>query len=147
MKITMAAEYAVRCVLYLAQKGRGVLTSRQEIADNADIPGKFLAKIAQDLAKSDIIEIKQGAKGGYSLLRHPRDLNMLTVVEAIIGTITLNECTTRPGVCRLSATCSANQVWQQARQQVRETLRQANFADLLDKGACCTPSLPTSTIA
>ena len=150
MKITMAAEYAVRCVLYLTRQGRDVLVSRQEIATQAKIPDSFLAKIAQDLAKADIITIKQGAKGGYSLHRDPGDVTMLTVVEAIIGEISLNECTTRPQVCPASLDCSANLVWQRARAQVRETLREATFASLARTGSCCilpAPPKPQPEIA
>ena len=138
----MAAEYAVRCVLYLTDKGQGVLTSRQEIAHNTYIPSKFLAKIAQELARAGIIEIRQGSKGGYSLKQNPVELNMLTVVETMIGEISLNECTTNPASCQASSGCSANTVWTEARNQVRETLRKANFADLSKKGSCC-PTLKT----
>ena len=138
MKITMAAEYAVRCVLYLSRKGKGQLTSKREIAANTDTPEHFLAKIAQDLSRFDIIEIKQGSKGGYSLRNEPKNVTMLDVVEAIIGEITLNECTTRPDVCKSSQNCSASLVWQQARDQVRETLRNADFESLVKEGSCCT---------
>jgi len=137
MKITMAAEYAVRCVLYLARQGRGVLVSRQEISTRAKIPDSFLAKIAQDLAKAGIITIKQGAKGGYSLHTDPEEVSMLTVVEAIIGEISLNECTTKPQACPASLDCSANLVWQRAREQVRAVLREATFASLVRAGSCC----------
>ncbi len=137
MKITMAAEYAVRCVLYLSRRGRDVLVSRQEVASQAKIPDSFLAKIAQDLAKAGIITIRQGAKGGYSLHRDPAAVTMLDVVEAIIGEITLNECTTRPEACPSSLGCSANLVWQQARDQLRETLAAANFTALTRAGSCC----------
>lgn len=136
MKITMAAEYAVRCVLYLAKQGQDALVSRQAIATNANIPDPFLAKIAQDLAKAGIITIKQGAKGGYSLQRSPADITMLAVVEAIIGEITLNECATKPSSCSASRNCAANVVWIQAREQLRQTLQEANFALLAQDGAC-----------
>jgi len=143
MKITMAAEYAVRCILYLTRQGQDVLVSRQEIADRTRTPGNFLAKIAQDLAKAGIITIKQGAKGGFCLHRDPNEVTMLAVVEAIIGEISLNECTVRPASCPASLDCSANLVWQRARQQVRETLRQATFADLARLGSCVPlPSIP-----
>ena len=141
MKITMAAEYAVRCVLYLTNRGQGVLTGRQEIAEYAGIPGKFLAKIAQDLAKAGIIEIKQGARGGYLLRQDPAELTMLTVVETIIGEITLNECTVKPADCPASPRCSANRVWSRAREQVRQTLREATFAELNRSGSCCIDPL------
>jgi len=150
MKITMAAEYAVRCVLYLTRKGRDVLVSRQEVASQAKIPDSFLAKIAQDLAKAGIITIKQGAKGGYSLHSDPETVTMLDVVETIIGEISLNECTTRPQACPASLDCSAHLVWQRARHQVRETLREANFAALARAGSCCLlpdpPKPPLETV-
>jgi len=136
MKITMAAEYAVRCVLYLAKQGQGALVNRQEIANHANIPDTFLAKIAQDLAKAGIISIKQGARGGYTLQRPPAEVTMLEVVEAIIGEISLNECTTKASFCAASPYCSANVVWIQARDQLRKTLREANFAILAQGGAC-----------
>ena len=144
MKITMAAEYAVRCVLYLTRRGRDVLVSRQEVATQAKIPDSFLAKIAQDLAKAGIITIKQGSKGGYSLHSDPETVTMLAVVEAIIGEISLNECTTRPQVCPASHDCSASLVWQHARNQVRETLRQATFASLARAGSCCILPAPST---
>lgn len=142
MKITMAAEYAVRCVLYLAKQGKDILVSRQEIASRARIPDSFLAKIAQDLARADIITIRQGAKGGYTLHRDPEEVTMLAVVEAIIGEITLNECTTKPQHCPASHNCAANWVWQHAREQVRDTLRAATFASLVRAGSCCLPPIP-----
>ena len=138
----MAAEYAVRCILYLSRKGKGHLVSKKEIAERTNIPANFLAKIAQELAKAGIIEIKQGARGGFSLRHDPKHITMLAVVETIIGEISLNECTTRPEVCSLSQGCSANMVWQEAKDQVRETLRKADFASLLKKGSCCTPPQP-----
>lgn len=138
MKITMAAEYAIRCILYLSKKGQGVLTSRQEIAENANIPDKFLAKIAQDLARKKIISIKQGAKGGYQLRQNPEEISMLRVVEVIIGEISLNDCTTSPEICPASIDCSANMVWNKARDLVRQTLRDATFDKLAKQGSCCT---------
>lgn len=87
MRLTRAAEYAVRCLVYLSGKGRGVLTSRQEIADSADIPTHFLAKIAQDLTRARFIEIRQGAGGGFVLAKNPADITLLEVIEIMIGEI------------------------------------------------------------
>ena len=91
MRLTRAAEYAIRCMIYLSRQGQGVLTSRQEIAAQADIPPNFLAKIAQDLAKTGLIEIRQGARGGLVLNRHPAAISLLEVVEIMIGEIYLSQ--------------------------------------------------------
>lgn len=142
MKLTRAGEYAVRCTLYLARKGKGVLVSRQEIADRADIPSHFLAKIAQQLARAGIIEIRQGSKGGYLLLKNPVNLTLLEVVEAIIGEIFLNQCLSNPESCRASMSCSVNRVWKTASNQLRSTLNIVTFASLLQNDSCCVPLLP-----
>lgn len=139
MRLTRAAEYAIRCVLYLSRQGRGVLISRQEIARQADIPAHFLAKIAQDLAKAGLIEIRQGARGGFVLGRNPAAISLLEVVETMIGEIQLNDCIGRPEGCKASYHCTVHRVWQEARDQLRATLRQVSFEQLLI-GTSCLPS-------
>ena len=140
MRLTRAGEYAVRCVLYLARQEPGTLVGRKEIADQVDIPGQFLAKIAQQLAREGIIEIQQGAGGGYRLLRAPDRITLLEVIETIIGEIFLNDCVGRPASCDNSGGCAVHRVWLRAQQQLRDTLRQVTFADLLAEEACCLAS-------
>ena len=128
----------MRCVMCLAKYGSTeTVVSRQVIADYGNIPTHFLAKIAQQLSRAGIIEIRQGSKGGYRLLVPPEKLTLLAVIEAIIGEIFLNDCVIRPASCKASSSCAVNKVWLQARDQLRQTLAQVNFADLLVDDACC----------
>ncbi len=136
MRLTKAAEYAIRCMVYLSHKGKNRLTSRQEIAVNADIPSHFLAKIAQDLAKAGFIEIRQGAKGGFLLLRAPEEITLLEIVETMIGEITLNDCVGRPSSCSITSKCSVYRIWAKARNQLRQTLREVTFSQLAEKETC-----------
>jgi Rrf2 family protein len=136
MRLTRAAEYAIRCMVYLSSQGRGVLTSRQEIAENADIPTHFLAKIAQDLARADFIEIRQGAKGGFVLTRDPAKITMLDVIETMIGEIYLNDCVARPRSCKVTHECAVHRVWMTARSQLRQTLNDVTFAQLIREESC-----------
>lgn len=138
MRLTRAGEYAVRCVLYLSRKGEGELVSRQEVASRAGIPPDFLAKIVQQLAKTGIIEIVQGSKGGYRLVRPPTAVTMLDVIEAMIGEIYLNDCVARPASCANNPSCTVHRVWLRAREQLRQTLGAVSFADLL-RDECCSP--------
>ena len=136
MKLTRAGEYAVRCILYLSKKGEGVLVSRKEVAAHAVIPGHFLAKIAQDLARAGIIEIRQGSKGGFRLLKDPKDITLLQVVETMIGEIILNDCVVRPESCEVSPNCAVHNVWITARDQLRNTLGSVTFAQLIKQPVC-----------
>jgi Rrf2 family protein len=139
MRLTRAGEYAVRCVLYLASQGVGIVCNRKQIAAEMDIPDQFLGKIAQQLARSGFLEIVQGAKGGLKLVVPPEHLSLLDVVEAVIGEIFLNDCVMRPESCQRSQACSVHQIWDKARNQLRDTLRQATFTSLLDKESCVIP--------
>ena len=132
MRLTRAGEYAIRCVLYLSTQEQDVIVSRNEIAEAMDIPRDFLTKIAQQLSRSNILEIIQGPKGGFRLQVSPEKLNMLEVIEAMMGDIFFNKCALRPESCSESSTCPVHPVWVKARTQLRETLRQATFAQLVE---------------
>ena len=138
MRLTRAGEYAVRCVMCLARNGgTETVVSRQVVSECGNIPSHFLAKIAQQLSRAGIIAILQGARGGYRLIVHPDKLTLLQVIESIIGEIFLNDCVIRPESCHASSSCAVNNVWMQARNQLRQTLEQVTFARLLEEESCC----------
>jgi Rrf2 family protein len=131
MKLTRAAKYAVRCTIYLSQQGTEVLVKRKAIAEAMDIPTQSLTKIAQSLSKAGIIENFQGAQGGLRLMVSPEELTLLRVVEAEIGEIFLNDCIVEPHACLRSSSCAVHRVWDRARDQLRNTLNEVTFAQLL----------------
>ncbi len=137
MRLTRAGEYAVRCVMCLAKNGTNKVVSKHDVSAYGHIPPHFLAKIAQQLSRAGIIEILQGARGGYRLVVPPEKLTLLAVIEAIIGEIFLNDCVMRPESCHASSSCAVNNVWLQARDQLRQTLAQVTFARLLQDESCC----------
>ncbi|AEH44708.1 transcriptional regulator, BadM/Rrf2 family [Thermodesulfatator indicus DSM 15286] len=129
MRISRATDYGVRLVVYLAENPKRIIP-RTEIAREMDIPGEFLAKIAQNLAKAGIIEIKQGRAGGYLLRRDPSELSLLEVVEALEGEICLNVCVGKPEACHLSKNCKVHLVWEAARDGLRKLLKGIPIANL-----------------
>jgi Rrf2 family protein len=131
MRLTKASEYAIRCVHYLSLQKKGVISSRNEIANAMDIPPDFLTKIAQQLSRSQIIEIIQGPRGGFRLQVPPEELNLLDVIETMMGELFFNECALHPESCLKSCTCQVYPVWVKARTQFRETLRRATFAQFI----------------
>jgi Rrf2 family protein len=120
----------------LAFQGMGEVCSKKDIARTMDIPDQFLGKIAQQLARAGIIEIVQGPKGGYRLLLSPEKLTMLDVVETVIGEIYLNDCVVRPESCERASLCAIHRVWEKARDQLRETLRETDFKSVLEEENC-----------
>ena len=142
MRLTRAAEYAIRCINYLSGKGMGTIVPKQEIVESGEIPASFLAKIAQDLSKAGLIEITQGSKGGYCLVRQPESITLLEVVEIMIGRIYLNDCVGKPSSCPASPRCLTHRVWDEASKQLRDTLAKANFGQLGREATCISQFKP-----
>ena len=122
MMLTKAGEYGVRCMLFLAGAGEEDVVARKDVSEAMRIPGSFLAKIAQNLAKAGLIQIVQGQRGGYRMLRSAEEVTLLEVIEAVEGEIFLNECLFRPESCHRSLFCGVHRVWTDAREGLRSRL-------------------------
>ncbi|HSB72569.1 MAG TPA: Rrf2 family transcriptional regulator [Candidatus Methylomirabilis sp.] len=133
MKLTRGGEYGIRGVLYLAKQNDGKVSMLSAIAEEQDVPPRFLAKIFQSLAKAGVVKSHRGAKGGFSLARPASDITIKEVVEAVEGPITLNVCLIGQGECDRDAVCPMHPVWQEAQDKMMEVLGKANFADLAKK--------------
>ncbi|MCF8061104.1 MAG: Rrf2 family transcriptional regulator [Deltaproteobacteria bacterium] len=142
MRLTRAAEYAVRCILYMSGREEGALVGRGKVTRAMGIPKAFMAKIAQQLAKAGFIQIVQGAGGGYRLRLPPKRITLLDVVEAVNGSILLNDCLMGAGTCSRDADCPVHRVWRKAREGLRDTLREADFERLAREEAGGFPKGP-----
>lgn len=78
MLFTRESDYAIRIVRALKEEKLTIKT----ICERELLPEAFAYKIIKKLAKSEIVEIKRGANGGYSL---KKDLNELTLYDVIIA--------------------------------------------------------------
>ena len=131
MYVTREADYAVRCVLYLARKANGI-TPVNEIAKAMHIPKSFLAKILQRLVKAGIVISGRGISGGFSLAKKPENISILDVIKAIQGNAAaINRCAIDKRMCRLSKTCSVHPIWVELRGIIEKRLQEENFAKLI----------------
>ena len=92
MRITQESDYALRVVLYFSSLNPGTKVSANIVAEDQNIPLRFLLKLLQKLKKADIVESFMGVNGGYALKREPKDISLKDVIEAIEGPIHLNRC-------------------------------------------------------
>ncbi|SRR5258708_6299169 len=131
MQITRQADYAVRAVLYLAQRGSDNQISTAEIGRQQHIPLTFLAKIMSQLATAGIVHTLRGAHGGVRLGRPAAEISLLEIVETIDGPMLLNECVADPSLCPFGDQCAVHRVWCQAQADLVDRLSQTNMAQLI----------------
>ncbi len=131
LKLTQAADYAIRAMLYVASfpEGRSVL--RSEVARAERIPVSFTAKILRSLVRAGLLRSTRGVHGGFTLARSGAEINLLQVVEAIEGPISLTNCVPEPDNCVNSSNCPASQIWWRVQSEMVRILEEATLEALI----------------
>lgn len=121
MKLSPAAEYAVRGILVLTEKyGQGPVTL-DAICSRRKLPKQYLTKLFSQLSKAGLIHPVRGKGGGYMLGRAPNEINILQVIEAIEGPVILNLCQHSPSQCH-EELCKIRPIWTELQKAVQEKL-------------------------
>ena len=132
MLITRETDYAIRCILHLAQN-EGRIVRVTEIAQAMHIPKNFLAKIIQRLVRSRLLTSTRGAQGGFQLAKKPAEITLLAIIESIQRCAGINDCALDHNRCTRSATCSVHPVWVKIRKEVENRLRKQTILSLLKR--------------
>jgi Rrf2 family protein len=133
--LSKRGDYAVRAVLHLARnEGRGQIKGA-EIAEQMDIPLKFLPQIMSTLARDGIVLSTPGARGGYALARPPQEITLLGVIESVEGALAARECVLRGGPCHWDDVCVLHESWRGIQEQLRASLDGVGFAELAARDA------------
>ena len=89
--ISKKCKYALKALLYISKNsgGKAILTS--SIAQDENIPRKFLESILQS-SKNQILHSKRGKEGGFLLLRDPKDIYIVEIMRIMDGPVAMLPC-------------------------------------------------------
>jgi len=79
---SQTVEYALRAVVYLADQAPEARTTEQ-IATATRVPKAYLSKVLQSLVHQGVVHSQRGIGGGMTLVKTPRELSILEVVNAV----------------------------------------------------------------
>ncbi|MBX2927725.1 MAG: Rrf2 family transcriptional regulator [Saprospiraceae bacterium] len=97
-------KYGLRAVLYLATHAyESRKIGVKEISETLGVPGPFLAKLLQQLAREHIVSSTKGPNGGFFMNAQNMASNLRQVVECIDGPDVFSSC-----IMGLPACSSAN---------------------------------------
>ena len=137
MKLSQAAELAVRGIQVLAQRHGDKPVPLDAICQARELPKQYLVKIFSLLARADLVTPVRGKHGGYLLSRDPEDITLLEVIEAIEGPLAVNRCQEDPPKCD-DVECPVRVVWEDIQTTVRDKLAAVTLA----QAAKCRLFLP-----
>jgi Rrf2 family protein len=87
MKLTRASSYALHAVAYMAAQKSDRPVASHKIAQERNIPERFLLKVLKPLVSARVLHSIKGPNGGYRLARPASDISMLEILEAVDGPI------------------------------------------------------------
>ena len=90
--LSQKTKYALKALLYLAQQEEGFIAKTMDIAEDANIPKKFLEQILLELKRGHFVSSKQGKFGGYYLIKSKNTITLADIHRLFDGAIALLPC-------------------------------------------------------
>ncbi len=135
--LSKKAQYAIYALVNLARKYNEGPVQIKTIAEEEHIPRKFLEAILIELKNLGFVNSKKGKGGGYYLINHPEDINLLTITRNFNGPLGLIPCACvvsyeRCERCTDEDACSIKMMFRELRDTTADYLEGINLANLLE---------------
>ena len=134
VRISTKGRYGLNAVFALANADEGEPLSIKQISEGTSVPLPYLEQILIKLRKTGYVESTRGAKGGYTLAKEPKDINVYQLLLILEGEIF-------PIHCKHGASCSQGQkknccageiVWEKINTAVKEAVDGYTIQDLMN---------------
>lgn len=130
MNISSRCDYAVRAVVELARRAQNDTPyTATAIAEEQNIPEKYLVHILLQLKRAGIVRSIRGAQGGYLLAQLPAATSLLDVVTAVEGPI----LDPLPGID--SGSDEVVTAWRKVARALSESLAAVSIQSILDEAS------------
>ena len=137
--LSQKSKYALRALVVLARKPSGEMVVVGEIAEQQNVPHKFLELILLELRKHGILFSQRGRNGGYTLARPIEAITFGEVIRIMDGPLAPLPCASVAGYrrcvdCQDERTCEIRRVMCSVRNAVTEILDNTSLADAIAGG-------------
>lgn len=135
LKISQKLEYSMRAMIMLAQRQTdGGLVPAREIAEEQQIPLRFLEQQLGTLHKAGLVDSHRGAGGGCRLARPAARITAAEVADAIEGSQYPMSCL-QPGdhSCLFDDRCGLQGLWGDIQIAIRRVFEETTLADLASR--------------
>ena len=134
--LSQKARYALHALIVLAGNGGKSPMLIADIAEEANLPRKFLEQILVELKKRGIVHSVRGRSGGYLLGRAAKDISFAEIIRAIDGPLALSPCVSATAYhkcadCDDEETCVIRKVLLAARDATAEVLESRTLASAI----------------
>jgi Rrf2 family protein len=131
MRISTKGRYAARAMVEMAASHGERYVPAGEIAEKQGISLKYLESLLAKLKSAGLIVSVRGKHGGYSLARHPSEINMWEVLRCLEDSLDIVHCTNDPSRCERFDVCVTKDVWAELKTSTERILKRTYLDDLM----------------
>ena len=130
-----SCEYGIRASIFVAKRSlRNEKVSLKDVAHHTDSPPAFMAKILQQLTKTEVLSSIKGPNGGFFITEeHLNKTSLLTIVLAIDGDGIFENCTLGLRRCDDQKPCPMHFSFVKIREEMKETLQATSLQSLAEE--------------
>jgi Rrf2 family protein len=128
VKLSREEQYGIMALVDLAYNLDGGPAQVRQIAKRQRIPQRFLEQIFAKLRQADVVIGKRGPRGGYSLAKDPKEIQLEEVMRALRPKLQEDSRSDAPALANLIDT-----VWSEIEGSFHTTLRQVSLANLCER--------------
>ena len=133
MIVSTRGRYALRVMLFLAQRGGEEYIPLKEVAEQEEISQKYLEAIMTSLSKAGFVDALHGKGGGYRLNRAPEEYTIGSILKLTEGNLCGVGCAAdTPEGCARAACCQAKPMWEKLNRLIDSFFEGITLSDLLD---------------
>lgn len=130
--LPLTAEYALRAVLYIADRGDGATVPVDAVAEALGLPRNYLSKTLNQLAKRGVLASRRGPAGGFRLRIAPDVLTLAQIIDGFAPEHTGRGCLLGRAECSDENPCPAHHRWKSVAERIRRFFDETTVAELLD---------------
>ena len=130
-------KYAIKALICLSENYQKGNMFTADIAKKGNIPKKFLEQILLDLKHAGFVGSNQGYRGGYYLIKAPREINLAEVYRVFDGAIALVPCVSvnyyeKCEDCTDELACTIKREFAKIKEQSRLIMKEINFETFIN---------------
>lgn len=135
MKLSKRGEYGLRALIHLASQSDSLTAvPMHQIAQEEQIPAKFLEQILMTLTNAGLVQSKKGRGGGYYLGKTAAEITLGQVVRTLDGPLAPIRCVSQmayePCACPDVENCGLRMVMGDVRDAIAGILDSTTLQDV-----------------
>lgn len=137
--LSQKCKYALQALMALAKETSGKLLLVSEIAEQENLPKKFLEAILLELNRNGLVRSRRGRGGGYALAKPADLITFGQIIRIIDGPLAPLACVSvnyyrRCDECKDEQTCEIRRVMRRVRDAIANELDGTSLAKALADG-------------